>query len=40
MGVGGSCLSLREWDMWLALTAIVLAAFLGFNVAIAVQQFD
>jgi hypothetical protein len=41
MGVGARCLSLREWDMWLALTAIVLAAFLGFNVlAVAVQYYD
>jgi hypothetical protein len=31
----------REWNMWLALTAIVLAAAIGFNVlAVAIQHYD
>ncbi len=32
---------LREWNMWLTVTAAVLAAAIGFNVlAIAIQHFD
>jgi hypothetical protein len=31
----------REWIMWLALTAIVLAPAIGFNVlAVAIQHYD